>query len=215
MAEAAAGAAGVAGVLAAGRSKGAVGLPEAVGAGAAARASDWKPAASLAVPGPVRAMRVAGDDRGETLWDNAGVRLWRRADQDARIGIVSITSKMHAVGEEVMDGLLEAIARAERDLDGLVIWQPAPFAVGANLQQVSEACRAGQFDLPEKMVAKFQRTSMTIKHAQVPVVAAVQGMALGGQSVQAVAWIEGGPLRNSVDARLGTFHGYIPQSLQA
>ena len=129
---------------------------------------------------PDRVFGEAPDDRGETLWENAGVRLWRRADQDARIGIVSITSKMHAVGEEVMDGLLEAIARAERELDGLVIWQPAPFAVGANLQQVGEACRAGQFDLLEKMVAKFQRTSMTIKHAQIPVVAAVQGMALGG-----------------------------------
>jgi hypothetical protein len=33
---------------------------------------------------------------------------------------------MHAVGEEVMDGLLEAIARAERDSTALVIWQPAP-----------------------------------------------------------------------------------------
>ncbi|MCW5582186.1 MAG: enoyl-CoA hydratase/isomerase family protein, partial [Luteimonas sp.] len=129
---------------------------------------------------PDRVLGEAPDDRGETLWENAGVRLWRRADQDARIGIVSITSKMHAVGEEVMDGLLEAIARAETDLDGLVIWQPAPFAVGANLQQVGEACRAGQFELLERMVAKFQRTSMTIKHAQVPVVAAVQGMALGG-----------------------------------
>ncbi|HMX13280.1 MAG TPA: enoyl-CoA hydratase/isomerase family protein, partial [Thauera aminoaromatica] len=129
---------------------------------------------------PDRVLGEAPDDRGETLWENAGVRLWRRADQDARIGIVSITSKMHAVGEEVMDGLLEAIARAETDLDGLVIWQPAPFAVGANLQQVGEACRAGQFELLERMVAKFQRTSMAIKHAQVPVVAAVQGMALGG-----------------------------------
>ena len=129
---------------------------------------------------PDRVLGEAPDDRGETLWENAGVRLWRRADQDARIGIVSITSKMHAIGDEVMDGLLEAIARAEVELDGLVIWQPAPFAVGANLQQVGEACRAGQFELLEKMVARFQRTSMAIKHAQVPVVAAVQGMALGG-----------------------------------
>lgn len=129
---------------------------------------------------PDRVLGEAPDDRGETLWENGGVRLWRRADLDARIGIVSIVSKMHAIGDEVMDGLLEAIARAEADLDGLVIWQPAPFAVGANLQQVGEACRAGQFDLLEKMVAKFQRASMSIKHAQVPVVAAVQGMALGG-----------------------------------
>lgn len=129
---------------------------------------------------PDRVLGEAPDDRGETLWENAGVRLWRRADLDARIGIVSIVSKMHAIGDEVMEGLLEAIARAEVDLDGLVVWQPAPFAVGANLQQVGEACRAGQFDLLEKMVAKFQRASMSIKHAQVPVVAAVQGMALGG-----------------------------------
>lgn len=143
-----------------------------------------KPRSTLPVYGrqlyPDRVLGEARADRGETLWENAGVRLWRRPDQDARIGIVSIVSKMHAIGEEVMDGMLEAITRAETDLDGLVIWHEAPFAVGANLQQVGAACRAGQFDLLERMVAKFQHTSMAIKHAQVPVVAAVQGMALGG-----------------------------------
>ncbi|MDX5410495.1 MAG: 3-hydroxyacyl-CoA dehydrogenase/enoyl-CoA hydratase family protein [Thauera sp.] len=149
-----------------------------------AAADALKPRAALAVYRrqlyPDRILGEASDDRGETLWENAGVRLWRRADQDAGIGIVSITSKMHAIGDEVMEGMQEAIARAEIELDGLVIWQPAPFAVGANLQQVDAACRAGQFELLEKMVAKFQRTSMAIKHAQVPVVAAVEGMALGG-----------------------------------
>ena len=129
---------------------------------------------------PERVVGEAPAARGETLWENEGVRLWRRPDQDERIGIVSIVSKMHTIGDEVMDGMLEAIARAERELDGLVIWHEAPFAVGANLQQVGEACRAGQFELLERMVAKFQRTSMAIKHAAVPVVAAVQGMALGG-----------------------------------
>ncbi|AVZ78056.1 3-hydroxyacyl-CoA dehydrogenase [Zoogloeaceae bacteirum Par-f-2] len=118
--------------------------------------------------------------RGDTLWENDGVRLWLRPDQDARIGILSFKSKMHAIGDEVLDGVLEALARAERDLDGVVLWHEAPFAVGANLQQVAAACKAGQFDLLEKTVAKFQQASMAIKHAQVPVVAAVQGMALGG-----------------------------------
>ncbi len=119
-------------------------------------------------------------DVGETLWENAGVRLWRRADKDAGIGILSFKSKMHAIGDEVMDGVLEAVARAECDLDGLVLWHEAPFAVGANLQQVAEACAGGRFDLLDRMVARFQQTSMALKHAQVPVVAAVQGMALGG-----------------------------------
>ena len=122
----------------------------------------------------------AAPDAGLTLWENDGVRLWCLPARDARIGIVSFKSKMHAIGNEVMDGLLEAIARAERDLDGLVIWHDAPFAVGANLQQVAEACQAGQFDLLEKTVARFQQAAMALRHSAVPTVAAVQGMALGG-----------------------------------
>ncbi|THF62921.1 3-hydroxyacyl-CoA dehydrogenase/enoyl-CoA hydratase family protein [Pseudothauera nasutitermitis] len=129
---------------------------------------------------PERVLGEAPAERGETLWENDGVRLWTRPDQDARIGILSFKSRMHAIGDEVLDGLIEAVARAERDLDGVVLWHEAPFAVGANLKQVSEACRAGQFDRLESTVAKFQQASMTLKHARVPVVAAVQGMALGG-----------------------------------
>jgi len=123
-------------------------------------------------------------DRGATLCEfgdaREGVRLWTRPDQDARIGIISFKSRMHAIGDEVLDGLIEAIARAERDLDGVVVWHAAPFAVGANLQQVAEACKAGEFERLERTVAKFQHASMTLKHAQVPVVAAVEGLALGG-----------------------------------
>ncbi len=128
---------------------------------------------------PERVLGEAPDPRGETVWQNDGVRLWTHP-LDANIAIVSVKSKMHTVGDEVLDGLLEAVARAEKGFDGLVIWHEPPFAVGANLQQVSEACAAGKFDLLEATVAKFQRASMALKHAQVPTVAAVQGMALGG-----------------------------------
>ena len=129
---------------------------------------------------PERVLGEGAPDAGVTLWENDGVRLWNLPAKDARIGIISFKSKMHAVGDEVLDGVLEAIARAERDLDGLVIWHEAPFAVGANLAQVVEACKAGQFDRLEKTVAKFQQASMALKHSAVPTVAAVQGMALGG-----------------------------------
>jgi 3-hydroxyacyl-CoA dehydrogenase len=117
---------------------------------------------------------------GETLYENDGVRLWRLAAVDAGIGIISIKSKMHTIGNEVLDGVIAAVRQAEQTLDGVVIWHEAPFAVGANLQQVGEACAAGQFDILEKTVEKFQRASQTLKYAQVPTVAAVQGMALGG-----------------------------------
>ncbi|MFV0666024.1 3-hydroxyacyl-CoA dehydrogenase/enoyl-CoA hydratase family protein [Denitromonas sp.] len=159
------------------------GVHEAAGS-FSAEAGALKPRSSLKVYDrqlyPEQVLGEAPKDRGETLWENDGVRLWTRADQDARIGILSFKSKMHAIGEEVLDGVIVAVARAERDLDGVVLWHEAPFAVGANLQQVAQAIGAGQFELLEKTVAKFQQASMTLKHAQVPVVAAVQGMALGG-----------------------------------
>lgn len=142
-----------------------------------------KPRSALPVYGrqlyPETVLGEAPAAKGETVWENAGVRLWTHA-QDPKIAILSITSKMHAIGDEVLDGVLESVARAERDFDGLVIWHEAPFAVGANLQQVGEACAKGEFDLLEKTVSKFQHASMALKHANVPTVAAVQGMALGG-----------------------------------
>ncbi len=117
---------------------------------------------------------------GETVYENEGVRLWTLPEVDARIGILSFKSKMHTIGDEVLDGVIAAVRTAERQLDGVVLWHEAPFAVGANLQQVTEAIAAGQFDLLERTVEKFQRASQTLKYAQVPVVTAIQGMALGG-----------------------------------
>lgn len=143
-----------------------------------------RPRSDLTVYGrqlyPERLLGEAVAEAGDTVWENEGVRLWLRPDQDPRVGIVSFKSKLHMIGHEVLEGLAEVIERAERDCDGLVIWHEAPFAVGANLQQVAEACKAGEFEQLERSVARFQDVAMRIKHAQVPVVAAVQGMALGG-----------------------------------
>jgi len=123
---------------------------------------------------------TAPEQAGETLYANEGVRLWRLPGIDPGIGILSVTSKNHTLGNEVLDGILAAVRQAETTLDGVVVWHAAPFAVGANLKQVSEACAAGQFELLEQTVEKFQRTAQILKYAQVPVVAAVQGLALGG-----------------------------------
>jgi 3-hydroxyacyl-CoA dehydrogenase len=159
------------------------GVHEAAGS-YSARGNELRPRSTLPVYRrqlyPDALLGQAAAEPGETVWENDGVRLWTRPDQDPRIGILSFKSKLHAIGDEVIDGLLEAVARAGRELNGMVLWHPAPFAVGANLQQVAEACKAGQFGLLDGKVAKFQRASMAIRHAQVPVVAAVQGLALGG-----------------------------------
>jgi 3-hydroxyacyl-CoA dehydrogenase len=129
---------------------------------------------------PETVLGEALPSRGETIRENDGIRLWRLPEVDPRIAILSFNSKMHTIGDEVLDGVIDSVAQAEKEFDGLVIWHEPPFAVGANLKQVTEAIEAGQWDLLEATVAKFQQASMTLKYSQVPVVAAVQGMALGG-----------------------------------
>lgn len=117
--------------------------------------------------------------QGRTVYENDGVRMW--VDEGEEIAVVGFKTKMHTVNDQVLAGLQEAIAIAERDFRGLVIWQPKePFSAGADLAGALGLLQAGDLAGFEKMVADFQATSQRIKYALVPVVAAVRGLALGG-----------------------------------
>jgi 3-hydroxyacyl-CoA dehydrogenase len=117
--------------------------------------------------------------QGRTVYENDGVRMW--VDEGEEIAVVGFKTKMHTVNDQVLAGLREAIAIAERDFRGLVIWQPKePFSAGADLAGALGLLQAGDVAGFEKMVADFQATSQRIKYALVPVVAAVRGLALGG-----------------------------------
>ena len=116
--------------------------------------------------------------QGDTVFENDGVRLWTDGDD---LGVVSFKTKLHTVSDQVLDGLHEAIGIAEKKFAGLVVWQPKePFSAGADLAGALGLLQAGKVDAFEAMVANFQATSQRIKYAQVPVVAAVRGLALGG-----------------------------------
>jgi len=70
---------------------------------------------------------------GETIFETDGVRCWHTGDD---IAIVSFKSRMHAIGDDVLDGVQQALDEAERNYMGLVIWQTEPpFSVGANLKK--------------------------------------------------------------------------------
>jgi len=116
-------------------------------------------------------------ERGTTVFEDEGVRMWHQGDG---IAIVSFKSKMHSVGVEVLGGLNRALDEAERHFDALVIWHEPPFAVGANLKAAIEALEAARYGEVEAMIALFQQTSQRLKYSLVPTVAAVEGMALGG-----------------------------------
>ncbi|MGB0125999.1 MAG: enoyl-CoA hydratase/isomerase family protein, partial [Rhodocyclaceae bacterium] len=121
-------------------------------------------------------------DAGTTAFENEAVRLWNTNDEVGRdVGILSFKSKMAAIGPDVVEGIIEAVARAEDEYAGLVIWQPKPpFSVGANLVMLAPMMQAGDFDGLEKIVARFQAMTQRLKYAHIPVVAAVNGLALGG-----------------------------------
>ncbi len=119
-------------------------------------------------------------ERGETLMENDSVRIWRMPKVDSRIAVLSFKSKMHSLGKEVVEGIYQAVAMAEADFDGLVVYHDAPFAVGANLLEVMQLVKAEQWDELDKVVAHFQGATKALRFAQVPTVAAVDGMAFGG-----------------------------------
>ncbi|MDT8438912.1 MAG: 3-hydroxyacyl-CoA dehydrogenase NAD-binding domain-containing protein [Wenzhouxiangellaceae bacterium] len=115
---------------------------------------------------------------GTTVADLPGARLWTLRDD---VLIVSHKSKMNVIDDGVIDGLNEAIERAEREFGGIVIWQPnGPFSAGANLKAAMEWVNNGEFDKVEKLVEDFQNANLRLRHAAVPSVAAVRGLALGG-----------------------------------
>ena len=116
---------------------------------------------------------------GDVLWDNVGVRLWRRVDQDPRIGILSFTTKRHVIDDAVVDGVLESVARAGRELDGLVIRHAVPFCDGMDLAQLLAVYEAGDGDVRGRMLERLHDMARALQQAAVPVVAAVEGNALG------------------------------------
>ncbi len=115
---------------------------------------------------------------GETVFETDAVRMWHDGDG---IAVVGFKTKMHTVNDGVLDGLQKAVGIAEQDFQGLVLWQDSePFSAGADLKGAMGLLQAGRVADFDAMIANFQATSMRLKHAQVPVVAAVRGMAFGG-----------------------------------
>lgn len=115
---------------------------------------------------------------GTTVSESDALRTWTL---DGKVLIASIRSKMHAISPDVMEGLMEAIDTAERDYDGLVIWSgDAPFSVGADLQATMPAFVVAGISAIEGVEQELQNLMLRLRYAQVPVVSAIHGMALGG-----------------------------------
>ncbi|WP_338862302.1 3-hydroxyacyl-CoA dehydrogenase/enoyl-CoA hydratase family protein [Mycetohabitans rhizoxinica] len=127
---------------------------------------------------------------GKTVFETDAVRAWvdERAGEDDVL-ILSFKSKMNTIGPSVIDGITQAIDVAEQQYKALVIWQPTslklgtpggPFSAGANLEEAMPAFMMGGAQGIEPFVQKFQQGMLRVKYANVPVVSAASGIALGG-----------------------------------
>ncbi|MBT9487886.1 MAG: 3-hydroxyacyl-CoA dehydrogenase/enoyl-CoA hydratase family protein [Rubrivivax sp.] len=115
---------------------------------------------------------------GTEEFKNEEIRVWTL---DGEVLIASITAKLHLISPAVTEGLLKAVEIAEAKYKGLVIWSPDDvFSAGANLESLLPVfMKLGAKGIaPEEK--KLQDAMLRIRYAQVPVVAAMRGLALGG-----------------------------------
>ena len=92
---------------------------------------------------------------GTTVFETDAVRMWSTGDD---IGILSFKTKMHAIGEDVLDGVMQAIDESERRFKGLILWQTEPpFSVGANLSGGGSRKSEQKPTALASMMKKFKR----------------------------------------------------------
>ena len=170
--------------------------PVAANAGVHTAAGSWSAAQAKYLPPrelPVHARQyfrdsvlgsAAADPKsaGTTVHEDDSMRLWTLDRSDASdVLIASIKTKVHAIGPGVIEGLLRGLALAEERYAGLVVWSPdEPFSYGADLQAMLPTFLQGGAKAIEPEVRKLQQAMLALRYSNVPTVAALRGMALGG-----------------------------------
>jgi len=125
------------------------------------------------------AMLTESYNEGETIFENQSVRCWHQGDD---IVIINFKTKMNTIDELVLEGIQEAIDCAERDFQGLILWQRHgnDFSGGANLKLLMDSIEKEGIGAAERLINKFHQTAMRLRYSAIPTVAAVKGRALGG-----------------------------------
>jgi 3-hydroxyacyl-CoA dehydrogenase len=117
-------------------------------------------------------------DAGKEVERNSGASL---IDLGDGVACVEFHAKMNAIGADLIAMIHKGLKRLETDFDAMVIAnQAVNFSVGANLMLVLVAAQEQEWEELHLAVKQFQNVNLAIKYAPKPVVAAPQGMALGG-----------------------------------
>ncbi|MEM7232696.1 MAG: 3-hydroxyacyl-CoA dehydrogenase/enoyl-CoA hydratase family protein [Planctomycetota bacterium] len=153
-----------------------------IGEGADCRQVVYSPAAKEPVTVPPRDGVILMEDvrrRQEPVLGNSSASVWDIGDG---VLCVEFHSKMNSITDETLQALQQACDYAEtHDYNGVVVGNQAPnFSVGANIAKLAGAAVEGKWDDIRAMISEFHSAALRLRYSPKPVVAAVQGMCLGG-----------------------------------
>ena len=117
-------------------------------------------------------------DRSALVKSNPGASL---VDLGDGVLCVEFHSKMNAIGADTVQMLQAGVREAAKNFKALVVGNEGlHFSAGANLMLVLLEAQDENWDELDLMVRAFQGATMGLRYADVPVVVAPAGLALGG-----------------------------------
>ena len=131
---------------------------------------------------PPRLVGEAPAHEHKVVYEDEGVSCWTLpAPHPEDVLIVSFKTKMHTLSPQVVRGIGKAVDLAEASYKALVIGQHGePFSAGADLKAMLPAFEQGGAEAVAPIEREMQDMVLRLRYAQVPVVAGLAGMALGG-----------------------------------
>ena len=117
-------------------------------------------------------------DRSAIVKSNPGASL---VDLGDGVLCVEFHSKMNAIGADTVQMLQAGVREAAKNFTALVVGNEGlHFSAGANLMLVLLEAQDENWDELDLMVRAFQGATMGLRYADVPVIVAPAGLALGG-----------------------------------
>ncbi len=129
-------------------------------------------------PAPVTSLLGSSRASRGVVRKNAGASL---VDLGDGVLCIEFHSKMNAIGGDTTQMLQAGVKEAAANFSALVVANDAVnFSAGANLMLLLLEAQEGNWDDVDMMIRAFQGATMALKHADVPVIVAPAGLAIGG-----------------------------------